>query len=124
MNSYNDQYRQFLRRRGYKVPLETSDVIYRWWIGSFTQPGFAQFWRIWNPFIGFWLLQFYRMLGGDKYRFLAGLATFAFAGFCHDLFTFLLDPEDGIELNLTIAFVFWSLLAQAMSTRRSLKLLK
>jgi hypothetical protein len=111
------QFAQYLLRRGYKVPPQTPDIIRRWWLSSFAQPGFAKFWRVWNPYIGFWLLKLYRKLGGDRHRGFACLATFGFAGFCHDLLNFILEPQDGLELFLTIAFLIWGIIVLATSPR-------
>lgn len=124
MPTISQQFRRYLLRRGYQVPLKMPDVLYGWWIRSFLQPSFGHFWRVWNPFIGFWLYKLYHRLGGDRYRVVACLGTFLVAGFCHDLINFGLDMEDGLEFDLTVSFLIWGILVLLLSRRSVLKLFR
>lgn len=109
---------QYLRRRGFEPPWYSLVSLKRWWIDSFAQPGFAQFWRLWNPPMGFLLHQLYRGLGGDQNRVLACLGTFAAAGFFHDVIRLFVRKSHSINPELTIAFVIFGMLVLLTSPRR------
>ncbi|MEC7987793.1 MAG: hypothetical protein VX278_21675 [Myxococcota bacterium] len=97
----------FYTNRGYKHPLQTKDLLIRWWFLSFTQPGFHRFWRVWNPLLNYALFLFYIILGGNKRPFLAGFVVFTSCGFLlHDLLTL----KEVIELDMTISFMIWAIL--------------
>ena len=99
--------KSFYIKRGYKFPLESTDVLLRWWFLSFAQPGFHRFWRVWNPLLGYLLFLFYIILGGNKRPFLATFVVFTSCGFVfHDLLTL----KDIIELDTTISFMIWGVL--------------
>ncbi len=97
----------FYTKRGYQYPLQSGDVLLRWWFLSFAQPGFHRFWRVWNPLLGYLLFLFYVALGGNKRPFLASLVVFTCCGFVfHDLLTL----KDAIALDTTISFMVWAVL--------------
>ena len=98
---------EFYRKRGYKYPLKPIDLLVRWWLVSFAQPGFHRFWRVWNPLLNYLLFLFYVALGGNKRPFIAGFLVFTGCGFVfHDL----LSLNKGLELDMTISFMIWAVL--------------
>ena len=98
---------EFYPKRGYKYPLQSGDLLLRWWFLSFAQPGFHRFWRVWNPLLGYLLFLFYVALGGKKRPFIATFVVFSCCGFVfHDLLTL----KDAIELDMTISFMIWAVL--------------
>ena len=116
-------FNRYLRRRGYKAPWETANALHRWFLLSLTQPGFGNFWRVWNPVFGYYLLGLYRRLGGDDRRSVACLVTFGTCGFLHDLFAFIFLGED-FCLKVTIAFCIYAAMAMATSGYGSLRFLR
>lgn len=108
--------KEFFIRRGFKVPLKFGNVVWRWFFVSFTQPGFALFWRLWNPIFGYHLFKLYRRLGGDRRRVVACMATFGVCGFLHDLFAFVVLREN-FTLKATITFLLFAMIVLATSSR-------
>lgn len=108
-------YAQYCTRRGYAPPFKGWSVIRRSLFGSWAQPGFHRFWRVWNPPIGYPLFRLYRILGGNRHRVLATVVVFTMCGFLHDMAVLLLVRR--WSLMLTAAF-----LAFASLTLLSLKL--
>ena len=114
MENINDFVRRFpsssfYTKRGYKYPLQSGDVLLRWWFISFAQPGFHRFWRVWNPLLGYLLFLFYVALGGNKRPFVASFVVFTSCGFVlHDLMTL----KETLELDMTISFMIWAILCE------------
>ena len=113
----------YLRRRGYDVPWRTPNALYRWFVLSFGQPGFASFWRLWNPVFGYYLLKLYRRFGGDRRRVSACVATFCICGFLHDLFAFVVLREP-FTLKVSIAFLLFALIVLATSSRSTCRIMR
>ena len=110
--------REFFIRRGYKVPLEYGDMVWRWFFVSFTQPAFGGFWRLWNPYFGFALGKVYRRLGGDRRRLFACLTTFGICGFGHDLFYLITKSPHRLGLEMMMVFLVFGLIVALTSPLR------
>ncbi|MCP4200688.1 MAG: hypothetical protein GY769_01985 [bacterium] len=79
-------------------------------MGSWVQPGFHRFWRVWNPLYGYFLYRLYLVLGGNRHRLVATLTVFASCGFVlHDLLVFLFSGY--FSLVCTFGFVFFAILS-------------
>ena len=114
----------YLRRRGFEPPWYSAPSLKRWWLTSFAQPGFAQFWRTWNPPVGFLLHQLYRKLGGDQNRILACLGTFAVCGFFHDLVILVRRSPHTLDPEWTIRFLIYGILVLLTSPRPVQKVMR
>lgn len=116
--SFKQSFKQYFVRRGYQTPISIPNLIWRWFFVSFTQPPFGGFWRVWNPFLGYFLLGLYRKLGGDKNRFVACLLTFAVCGFGHDLLRVVMNSTHHLQLRRTSQFLMFGLLVALTSSLR------
>jgi hypothetical protein len=105
---------EFLGRRGYKAPHTVIRIARRWAFESFAQPSFAGFWRVWNPFYGFYLARLYRWLGGDRFRVRACAGTFAVCGFLHDVASLIESPHQ-LKLKHTLAFLVFAVMVLGTS---------
>ena len=108
---------RFLRRAGYRVPVEPVNLLVRWWVLSFAQPGINRFWRVWNPLMAYPLSLLYRLCGGRQRPLLARLIVFCVCGFVfHDIVTWVKDGHLG--LRWTISFAIWAVIAYASFATR------
>ncbi len=116
--SFKKSFQGYFARRGYKTPISIPNLIWRWFFVSLTQRPFGGFWRVWNPFLGFFLLKLYRKLGGDKNRFVACLLTFAICGFGHDLLRVIMNSTHGLQLRRMMEFLMFGLFVALTSSLR------
>jgi len=78
----------------------------RLFIVSFCQQGFHRFWRIWNPFYGYFLFKLYRLMGGNRNKIFSTIFVFVFCGYVlHDLPIYLIFGKFGFVC--TFAFLFY-----------------
>ncbi len=85
-------------------------MLRRMFFDSWVQPGFHCFWQVWNPVYGYFLFLLYRVLGGSRRPFVAGISVFIFCGFIlHDLPIGLVTGEP--KIACTIAFLNWGVFA-------------
>lgn len=110
--------KEYFERRGYSVPVRIPNLIWRWFFVSFTQPPFAGFWRVWNPYLGFPLYQLYRKLGGNRNRVAACLLTFAACGFGHDILLMITREPHDLGIKRTIQFLIFGVLVTLTSPLR------
>ena len=82
---YVDDYRGYLRFRGYGTHLNDWVFIKRGFIECWWEPGFHRFWQIWNPGIGYFTYKFYLFLGGNKRQNLATITAFVINGLIHNI---------------------------------------
>jgi len=95
--------------RGYSLDQGSGVFLRRLFLDSWTQPGFHRFWQMWNPVYGYFLFRLYRVLGGSRRSFVAGMAVFIFCGaILHDLPIGFLTGEP--KIVCTIAFSSWGVL--------------
>ena len=82
---YLENYRQYLKLRGYGEHIHDWFFVKRGFITCWIEPGFHRFWQMWNPGIGHLTFQLYLILGGKQRRKLATLVTFILNGLIHNL---------------------------------------
>jgi len=90
-------------------------ILIYMFIKSFKSTSFSQFWRVWNPFFGYYLIIFiYRPLKRFFSRKISLVLTFLFSGlFIHDLPLYLLSHLLKLNYNFpffTICFFYLSIL--------------
>lgn len=96
----------FMERRGFDVK-SGGAMLRRMMLEAWAEPGLHRFWRVWNPFYGFFLLKLYILLGGRKRPVINTLIVFIFCGFVlHDLLRLALGGA--FSLSTTCAFVYWA----------------
>jgi hypothetical protein len=80
----------------------TPELLRNLLVRPFLAGSFAEFWRLWNPFVGYWLcLYCYRPLRRFLPRAIAALMTFAVSGFIvHDLATTLIKRRPAVLSTL------------------------
>ena len=115
MKTFNQGYDQYLILRGYDPKASKFSILKRALIESWGEPGFHQFWRVWNPGIGHLLYRLYVILGGKRIRLVATMAVFVICGFAHDAVVMLIFRRPFIAF--TLAFGFFGIIA---SIHRSL----
>lgn len=84
-NTNKENYREYLLLRGYDPDSSKWSVLKRALIGSWAEPGFHRFWKVWNPGIGYLLFRLYIRIGGKQRRTLTTLAVFLVCGLLHDV---------------------------------------
>jgi hypothetical protein len=82
---FNESYDQYLILRGYDPSSTKPAILKRSLVDSWSEPGFHQFWRVWNPGIGHLLYRLYLLLGGNRFRLIATILVFTLCGLAHDL---------------------------------------
>lgn len=104
----NFSFQQYLLKRGYHNHVKWV-LLFQMFRKSLTQHSFLLFWRMWNPFMGYFLFITYVHLGGNRNRSASLFAVFILSGFfLHDLLIYLLT---GIfSFVFTIGFQFYSAL--------------
>lgn len=94
-------------RRGYDTKSAVA-ILRRLFVESWAEPGFHNFWRVWNPVYGNGLFKLYRAIGGNESPVVATFAVFAFCGFVlHD--TIHIARTGMLTLSTTLAFVLFAL---------------
>lgn len=90
-------------------PYSGRAMVIALFLAPLTAPSFADFWRRWNPFVGFWIVRYgYRPFRRVLPRAAAVLAMFALSGFLvHDLATTL------IKCRLALLSTTWFVLMGA-----------
>lgn len=82
----------------------------RLFLFSFCQKGFHRFWRIWNPFYGYFLFRLFRFLGGNRNKKISTILVFFLCGYVlHDLPIYLLFGKMGFVC--TFAFLFYGIVS-------------
>jgi hypothetical protein len=82
---YVSDYEQYLRMRGFGDHVHDRVFVNRAFIKCWTEPGFHNFWRAWNPGISYFGFRFYLLLGGKERRDLATISVFVLCGILHNL---------------------------------------
>ncbi len=108
-SGFNESYNQYLALRGYDPSASKLMILKRALIDSWGEPGFHQFWRVWNPGIGHLLYRLYLALGGKRKRLIATMLVFALCGFAHDGLVMLIFRRPFVAF--TLAFVFFGFIA-------------
>jgi len=108
-NGFNESYNQYLVLRGYDPSSNKLVILKRALFDSWGEPGFHQFWRVWNPGIGHLLYRFYLFLGGNRARLIATLLVFILCGILHDALVMLIFRRP--FLAFSAAFLFSGMLA-------------
>lgn len=88
--AYIDDYKQFLRSRGFGEHINDWYFARRGFLECWMEPGFHRFWQVWNPGISFFAYKLYIYLGGNKRQKTASLLTFLINGFTHNLIVSIL----------------------------------
>ncbi len=105
---FNESYDQYLILRGYDLSSSKLLVLKRALVGSWGEPGFHRFWRVWNPGIGHLLYRFYLALGDNRIRLAATMLVFTLCGLVHDVLVMLIFRRPFVAF--TAAFVFSGIL--------------
>jgi hypothetical protein len=105
---FNQSYDQYLILRGYDPSSGKLTILKRALIDSWGEPGFHQFWKVWNPGIGHLLYRLYLWLGGNRNRLIATMLVFTLCGFMHDVLVMLIFRRPFAAF--TAAFTFFGIL--------------
>lgn len=105
---FNESYNQYLILRGYDPSSSKLIILKRALLDSWTEPGFHQFWKVWNPGIGHLLFRLYLLLGGNRIRLIATMLVFMSCGFMHDILVMFIFQRPFVAF--TAAFVFFGIL--------------
>lgn len=106
---FNTSYNQYLLLRGYDPSSSKLLILKRALIDSWGEPGFHQFWRVWNPGIGLLLFRLYLFLGGNRRRIITTVIVFGICGFMHDLIVMAIFHHP--FLAFSTAFISFGILA-------------
>jgi hypothetical protein len=104
---FNQSYDQYLILRGYDPATSKLLILKRALIDSWAEPGFHEFWEVWNPGVGHLLYQLYRALGGNRFQLIATMLVFTFCGFVHDVLVILLFRRPFVAF--TASFIFFGI---------------
>ncbi|KAF0139343.1 MAG: hypothetical protein FD122_3337 [Stygiobacter sp.] len=108
IKSSNFTFQQYLVKLGYQNHAKWI-LLFQMFRKSLTQHSFLLFWRMWNPFLGYFLFITYVRLGGNRNRSTSLFAVFILSGFfLHDLLIYLLTGV--FSFVFTIGFQFYSAL--------------
>ena len=105
---FNESYNQYLILRGYDPSSSKLIILKRALIDSWGEPGFHQFWRVWNPGIGHLLYRLYLLLSGNRTRLIATMIVFTSCGFMYDVLVMSIFRRSFAAF--TLAFVFSGIL--------------
>lgn len=108
-DGFNESYLRYLILRGYDPSSTKLAILKRSLVDSWSEPGFHQFWRVWNPGIGHLLYRLYLLLGGNRLRLIATLVVFTLCGLMHDVAVMLLFRRPFAAF--TIAFLLFGTLS-------------
>jgi hypothetical protein len=106
---FNESYDRYLVLRGYDPSSSKLVILKRALFDSWGEPGFHQFWRVWNPGVGHLLYRLYLLLGGNRARLIATLLVFILCGILHDVLVMLIFQRPFVAF--TAAFLFFGVLA-------------
>ena len=106
---FDESYNQYLILRGYDPSSSKPAILKRALVDSWSQPGFHQFWRVWNPGIGHLLYRLYLVLGGNRLRLIATMLVFTLCGLMHDALVMLIFRRPFTAF--TVAFFSFGILA-------------
>jgi hypothetical protein len=84
VGAFAESYRRYLIRRRYDPAAGKLTILKRALIESWWQPGFHNFWRVWNPGVGHLLFHLYLWFGGSRRQPYSNLAVFLLCGLVHD----------------------------------------
>ena len=106
---YQSNYLYHLKKLGYGDHKGDFDAFFvkKAFLDSWTQPGFHNFWRYWNPGIGFLMLKTYIAFGGKKYKIFATYITFIICAVAHITIVY---PFLGYSHVIIITFVCFATL--------------
>lgn len=107
-DGFNQSYDQYLILRGYDPTSSKFIILKRALIDSWGEPGFHEFWKVWNPGIGHLLYRLYRAFGGNRFQLIATMLVFTLCGFVHDVLVVLLFRHPFAAF--TAAFIFFGIL--------------
>jgi hypothetical protein len=100
-DQYVDDYKSYLRLRGYGNHLNDWHFVKRGFITCWFAPGFHRFWQVWNPGIGFFTYRLYLRLGGKKNQNQRTILVFFLNGVIHNLVVMLFLWRLSIPLPFT-----------------------
>jgi len=106
---FNQSYKNYLVLRGFDPSANPLIILKRAIIDSWLEPGFHNFWRVWNPGIGHLLYRLYLLMGGNHIRLIAALLVFMFCGLIHDEIVMLIFRRPFCAF--TVAFTLFGILA-------------
>jgi len=106
---FKESYNRYLMLRGYDPSSNGFVILKRALFDSWGEPGFHQFWRVWNPGIGHLLFRLYLLLGGNRARPIATMLVFILCGVLHDVLVMLIFRRPFVAF--TAAFLFFGMLA-------------
>lgn len=106
---FNESYNQYLVLRGYDPSSNKLVILKRALFDSWGEPGFHQFWRVWNPGVGHLLYRLYLFLGGNRARLIATMLVFILCGILHDILVMSIFRRPFVAF--TAAFLFSGVLA-------------
>ena len=109
LGGFNESYNQYLILRGYDPSSSKLIILKRALLDSWGEPGFHQFWRVWNPGIGHLLYRLYLLMGGNRIRLIATMLVFTACGFMHDVLVMLIFRRPFTAF--TAAFILFGILA-------------
>lgn len=101
---FNESYNRYLVLRGYAPSSNKLAILKRALFDSWGEPGFHQFWRVWNPGVGHLLYRLYLFLGGNRARLIATILVFILCGILHDVLVMLIFRRPFVAF--TAAFLF------------------
>jgi hypothetical protein len=105
----SQSYNQYLILRGYDPSSSGLMILRRALFDSWGEPGFHQFWRVWNPGVGHLLYRLYLVFGGNRIQMVATMLVFTACGLIHDGLVMLIFRRPFAAF--TAAFVFSGILA-------------
>lgn len=101
---YQVNYISHLKKLGYGEHKGDFDAFFikKAFLDCWTQPGFHNFWRYWNPGIGFLMLKTYLAFGGKKKKIFATYMTFIICALAHILIVY---PFLGYSYVIPVTFL-------------------
>jgi hypothetical protein len=112
-----EDYQRFARMRGFRT---FNDWPYhrRGFLECWAEPGFHEFWRVWNPGIAYFVYRLFLRLGGRKHWVVPTVVAFGLCGLIH---TLVVAPLLGTwSFSVIVAFLCFGILTVVS---RSLKTL-
>ncbi|NCF64931.1 MAG: hypothetical protein GWP61_03090 [Chloroflexi bacterium] len=94
-------YTGYLRLRGFEDHVNDWFFVKRGFLTCWLEPGFHNFWRVWNPGISYFCFRFYLLLGGRRKRELAAVVVFFVNGVLHNLLFSLITGRYSFPLPFT-----------------------
>jgi len=100
---FNHSYNQYLKLRGFDPSASKLSILLRALIGSWFEPGFHNFWRVWHTGLGHILYRLYIVLGGNRFRVFSTYLVFLLCGMFHDLLVVLIFRQPFIAFTISFS---------------------